>query len=363
MKRDYKPVRVGVIGGGKFGQIHLQAFHQMELDGEAKLIALCRRDQQSGAEQCKRYGIAYYADYRQMILDANLDAVSIATPDHLHREMALAAIESGKHVLIEKPMDTTEEGCRAIIRAAEEKGVLLQVDFHKRYDPEHQALERAAKQGDMGDLLYGYCWMEDRLEVPVDWLSEWAPSSSPVWFLGVHFYDLVRWIIKSKAKSVNALGHRGFLSKEYGVDTWDSISVQVEFESGAQFQFQSSWILPREFEAIVNQGLRIIGSRGIWEVDSQMRGSQSCFKDQGMRTWNNNAMREYSNVEGQSRIGGYVVESIQEFARNVNRINSGVSLYKLSGHYPDGYDGLEATRIAAAAHRSLETGEIIRLNS
>ena len=114
--------------------------------------------------------------------------VTVCTPDHLHREMALAAIDLGLHVLAEKPLDTTVDGCQTIINAVNSKGVLLQVDFHKRFDPEHRAVERAIRQGRMGDVLYGYAWMEDRIEVPVDWFPSpykcnatdhcWVPGAS-----------------------------------------------------------------------------------------------------------------------------------------------------------------------------------------
>src|SRR5207302_566555 len=142
----------------------------------------------------------------------------------------------------------------------------------------------------------------------------WAGESSPAWFLGVHFYDLVRWMIKSDAAEVYARAQKEKLANELGIDALDSISAHVTFLNGAQFAFQTSWILPRSFEAIVNQGIRLVGTDGLWEVDSQSRGSQSCLGEGGMQTWNSNANREYEDVRGRIRLGGYVIESIQEFA-------------------------------------------------
>jgi predicted dehydrogenase len=355
-------VRIGVIGGGKFGALHLRTFRQMGWDGEVELAAVCRVNESALAAQAAEFGIKGYTDYRRMLDDQKLDAVTIVTPDHLHREMALEAIARGLNVLVEKPLDTTSAGCREIVEAADAAGVLLQVDFHKRYDPEHRAVERAIRQGRMGSVLYGYAWMEDRIEVPVDWFPHWAAASSPAWFLGVHFYDLVRWMIKSDPVEVYAVGRKEKLAKELGIDAYDSVSAHVTFENGAQFAFQTSWILPRGFEAVVNQGVRLIGTEGIWEVDSQSRGSQSCLNDAGMQTWNSNANREYEDAEGRIRLGGYVIESIEDFARNVARLKSGTSLTDVAGHYPSGRDGLQATRIAEAVHRSIGTGEIVRLN-
>jgi predicted dehydrogenase len=353
-------IRIGVIGGGKFGVVHLKTFRQMGWDGIVELAGLCRKNTDALMDQSAEFGVQGYANYREMLDRAKLDAVTIVTPDHLHREMALAAIERGLHVLVEKPLDTTVEGCRQIIDAAKAKGVLLQVDFHKRFDPEHRAVERAIRQGRMGQILYGYAWMEDRIEIPVDWFPHWAGASSPAWFLGVHFYDLVRWMIKSDAAEVYARGQKSKLKQEMGLDAFDSISAHVTFANGAQFAFQTSWILPRSFEAVVNQGVRLIGTDGIWEVDSQARGSQSCLPDAGMQTWNSNANREYEDETGRLRIGGYVIESIENFGRNVAFLKGGGTPEQIAGSYPTGEDGLEATRIAEAVHKSIATGEVVR---
>jgi predicted dehydrogenase len=353
-------VRIGVIGGGKFGEVHLKTFRQMGWDGVATLAAVCRKNGQALEAQCREFDVPGYTDYREMLERESLDAVTVCTPDHLHREMALAAIDRGLHVLAEKPLDTTVEGCREIIDAAEAKGVLLQVDFHKRFDPEHRAVERAVRQGRMGTPLYGYAWMEDRIEVPADWFPQWAGDSSPAWFLGVHFYDLVRWMIKSDAAEVYARARKEKLKSEISIDAYDSVSAHVTFENGANFAFQTSWILPRQFEAVVNQGVRIVGTGGIWEVDSQARGSQSCLEGAGMQTWNSNANREYEDKQGRARLGGYVIESIEDFGRNVAYLKGGGALADLAGRYPSGEDGLQATRIAEAVHRSIESGNVER---
>lgn len=353
--------RIGVIGGGKFGVVHLRSMRQLEWDGQAELVAVCRRNEEALQTQAAEFGIRGYTDYREMLDREQLDGVTVCTPDHLHREMALAAIERGIHVLVEKPLDTASEGCREIARAAKKKGVLLQVDYHKRYDPEHRQVERAIRQGRMGQILYGYAWMEDRIEVPADWFPEWAHRSSPAWFLGVHFYDLVRWMIKSNPAEVFARGRKEKLKSELGIDAWDSISAHVTFENGAHFAFQNSWILPRRFEAVVNQGVRLVGTEGIWEVDSQYRGSQSCLSEAGMQTWNSNANREYEDKQGRACLGGYLIESIQDFVHNVNALRAGTKLEELEGKFAGGEDGLQATLIAEAVHKSLETGEAISL--
>lgn len=356
------PVKVGVVGAGKFGTNHLNAYRQMSYTGVAQLGAVAEANPARAEEVRKEYGCAVFTDYQEMLNKADIDCVAIATPDHLHKQVALDAAKAGKHIFVEKPMDTTVEGCDAIIQAAKDAKVLLQVDFHKRYDPDHMAVEARVRAGELGDVLYGSVYMEDRIEVPVDWFPHWAVHSSPVWFLGVHFFDLVRWIIKSDAKTVFATGSRKFLKKEHGVDTWDSVSAKVDFKNGASFNFDVSWILPKTFEAIVNQAIRIVGTRGVWEVDSQDRGSRSCVSGEGMRTYNNNFMREHKDKYGRTIYRGYGAESIEDFAYNVALLKDGVkTLDEMAGTYPSGEDGREVTRIAVAVHESITKEEVIRL--
>ena len=353
-------IRIGVIGLGTFGINHLRAFAQTAREGVAQAVAGADLNQQRLADMGRQFGIRTYTNHRDMLAHEELDAVTVVTPDFAHREVTLDALAAGKHVLVEKPLDVTVEGCREMVEAAKTKGLLLQVDFHKRYDPYHLELERLAREGKLGEILYGYCHMEDRIEVPRDWFPQWAPKSSPVWFLGVHFYDLVRWVIKSDGKSVFARGQKKKLAS-LGVNTYDSIQAQVEFRNGAVVTFDTSWILPDKFEAVVNQGVRLVGTEGIMEVDSQDRGARSCFADEGMKTHNLGFLRETTDKRGNTVWLGYGIESIADFAHNVAFLKNGGKLDELRGVFATGADGLEVTRIACAAEQSLRTGQPVAL--
>lgn len=353
--------KIGVIGGGIFGEMHLRAFTQLQREGKAKLVGLADINPELLAKRKKEYGVATFTDYMEMIRKAKPHAVTVVTPDFLHRKIAVDCLKAGRHVLVEKPLDVTTEGCREMIAAAEKKNLILQVDFHKRYDPYHQELEKLVAAGKLGTIEYGYAFMEDRIEVPRDWFPKWAPKSSPGWFLGVHMYDLIRWIIKSNGAHVYATGIKNKL-KSLGVDTYDSIQAKVVFESGASFVVDSSWILPDGFEAIVNQGIRMVGTEGIMEVDSQNRGAESCFSGKGMQTHNLGFFKEGKTKAGETYYAGYGIESIQDFAFNVDHLLNGGKFADLKGKYADGTDGLEVTKIAVGVHKSLETGAPVKLS-
>jgi len=257
-----------------------------------------------------------------------------------------------------------------MIDVAEANGCLLQVDFHKRFDPSYRELRSLILQGCLGDIEYGYAHIENRLEVPLNWLGEWVDRSSPNWFLGVHMYDLVRFVTALEVSGVAATGFRNKL-KSLGIDTFDSIQAKLMLENGGSFSVDMSWILPDGHEAIVNQGFRLVGSEGMMELDSQYRGVRGCLKqptdsrsceESGMQTWNLEFFRERQDAKGQSLYGGYGIESIGDFVCNVNNLLNGASFQELKGQYAGGCDGLEATRIAAAVDTSVELkGEQIRL--
>jgi len=351
--------KICVIGGGTFGEMHLRTFRQLENEGRCEFQALADIDEGLLEERRCDYGMRTYTDYIQMIEREEPDGVTIATPDHLHRELALEAIERGVHVFVEKPLDVTAEGCREIIDAADEAGLLLEVDFHKRWDPYHLELKRLAEEGKFGEIEYAYAWMEDRIEVPRDWWPDWAGRSSPGWFLAIHMVDLFRWIADTRGLAVYATGVKKKLAS-IGVDAWDSISLSVRMEKDISFQCQVCWILPDAFEAIVNQGLRVVGTEGIMEVDSQDRGADSCFAaEDRTQSYNLGFFRETTNKAGETVYGGYGIDAIADFADNLSYLLDGGRLDELEGQYPDGVDGLEATKIVQAAHESLETGKLI----
>jgi predicted dehydrogenase len=166
--------------------------------------------------------------------------------------------------------------------------------------------------------------------------------------------DLIRWIIKSDGVEVYATGMKEKLAS-LGVDTYDSIQTTILFRNGATFTVQSSWILPDDFEAIVDQGIRLVGSEGSVEVDSQYRGARLCLAKGGMATWNLGFMQERKDAGGGPAWAGYGVEAIEDFAQNVARVLQGGPIRLEESISPTGEDGLEVTAIAAAAHRSLES--------
>lgn len=345
-------IRVGVIGGGNWGTYHLKTAKEFEGEGRVKLVAIADQSKEIAQKQSEAFGIKSYTDYQEMIENEELDAVTIASPDHLHKEMTIFALNQGKHVLVEKPMDITTAGCRMMVDIAEEQGLLLQVDLHKRYDPYNIDVRRKVRAGKIGEPYYAYAYMEDKIIVPSEWLSTWAASSSPFWFIGVHKYDFIRWVTGREAISVLAHGKKGKLAS-MGIDTFDAISAHIIMEGDLTCTIDVSWVLPNRFEALVNQGLRIVGGEGLIELDSQNRGLRYCFSSEGNITPNYGAMFSKESVFGWESVSGYFVDAIKDFFSNVLFLKKGGTLQEIEGHYPSGQDGLKITQVAEAVHKSI----------
>jgi len=354
-------IRIGVVGGGTYGESHLTVYRDMEERGGVQLAALAECDEQRRQQRKKEFDLPVYASHLEMLDKEQLDGVTVATPDHLHCEIALDVLERGLHCMVEKPLDVSVDGCERMIAKAEEKGLLLEVDFHKRFDPYHIEMRESCLEGKFGEVEYGYAWMEDKLFVPTDMLRGWSEHSSPVWFLGVHMFDLVRWIMGNpEPVKVFATGVKKKLAG-MGIDTYDAIQTQVAFANGANIAFQNSWILPNEFEAVVHQGVKLIGTEGIFECDSQYRGGRGCLKGEPMRTWNLGIKYRERDKRNRIHYRGYFQSSIADFAENLLFLEGGGTLDDLEGLYPSARDGLAITRIACAAHESIETGNPVEL--
>ena len=354
-------IRLGVIGAGIYGTNLLRVFRQVQYEGLARLVAVADIDEDIVKQQQESFGIKGYIDYKEMLEKENLDAIGIATPDHLHREISLDVAEQGKHLFVEKPLDMTVQGCDEIINTASRNNILLQVDFHKRFDRPFMALRNEIQTGKLGKIQYGYVWMEDTIEVPYEWLPSWAPNSSPAWFLGTHYFDLLRWVFQCNVVKVYATGHKGKLIA-LGVDTFDSIQAKLEFENKATINIDVSWILPKSFGSMVNGGLRIIGTKGIWEIDGQNRGVEKCTEEKvGVQTPNYYMKLEEKDLYGHAVYTGFIIDSIKSFVKNVHLIKNGGRLQDLKGKYASGEDGREATRIASAIHESIEHDKIVTL--
>lgn len=145
-----RPLGVGIIGLGEIGQFHLGGY---ERSPSARVVAVTDLDEDLVARTASRTGARGHPDYQALVADPRVQVVSVCLPHSLHREVAVAAIEAGKHVLVEKPLALTVEECDEIIDASRRHGVTVGVSHNQLFYPPHQRAREMITAGELGDPL------------------------------------------------------------------------------------------------------------------------------------------------------------------------------------------------------------------
>lgn len=192
---DREPIRLGIIGAGAVSQIvHLPILVERE---DVDVVALADADVHKAETLSRRFSVPMVMDAGELLGMEDLDAVVLCTPNHLHEEMAIDAIESGRHVLVERPLAATSEGAARVIEVAEKSSKVLMVGMPHRFRPEVIALRSFVEGGELGELY----------AVRGSWLTRSFPSTRTTWRgdreeagggalvdLGIPALDLCFWI-------------------------------------------------------------------------------------------------------------------------------------------------------------------------
>ncbi|MBE6717809.1 MAG: Gfo/Idh/MocA family oxidoreductase [Ruminococcaceae bacterium] len=208
---EKKILNVGVISCSGMAEGHMKG---VIAHPQAKLVAVCDIDLEKAKTVAERRGVdRVYQDYRELLAQPDIDAVIIVTPDHLHREMAVAALEAGKHVLCEKPLALNREDIQAIADATKKTDKKFMVGQICRYTPGFKAAKEIIDRGEIGELVfveteYAHNY-EKILEACENWESDPArwrsnPERNGVVGGGCHAVDFLRWIVGEDPEEVRA---------------------------------------------------------------------------------------------------------------------------------------------------------------
>ena len=271
-----KTIKMAIVGAGTWGVNHARIYKAHPF---ADTVAICDMNRARAEQVAKEEGIPeVYSDYKEMFAKCECDAVAIVTPDFAHADIAVAAANAGKHVLIEKPLATTREDALRILEACEKNGVRGMVDLHNRWNPPFHSAYQSVRAGELGDVYSAYYRLNDVRWVATDMLP-WAAKSSIMWFLGSHSLDTLMWMFNSRPKRVYCVSKKGVLSKpgvlnkagepiENGVDTVDEYLSTIEFENGAVAQMENGWVTPNANPCVNDIKFTILGDKGMISVDA-----------------------------------------------------------------------------------------------
>jgi predicted dehydrogenase len=234
-------------------------------------VAICDIVEERARSLAERWGAkAWYRDYREMLEQEDLDAVAVATPDHLHRPPAVDALEADRHVLLEKPLATTLEDGRAIAQAVSKSGKILMVNHGLRQKPAIKMVKEAVAAGELGRIKHVLATHHWRLMGPTETIP-WADKTSLATFLLSHTVDLVRWWLGEEIVAVYALETRGLL-ESLGKQTHDTLAALAKFQSGATFSMEASWIYPNSHISFGDVLFNLLGDKGVMRFDHLAQG-------------------------------------------------------------------------------------------
>lgn len=257
------PLRFGIIGLGLQGASHLANIGH---EARATVTAICDRDESLLASWGESLSVSHrFTDYRELVRCEAVDAVVVALPDHLHAEAAVAALEAGRHLLLEKPMATAVDQAEAVAAAARAGGGRFMLNLSNRWMPAFAAGKHRLDSGELGAPRYIFSRMANRLVLPTEQLP-WLQHSHLAHWTGVHRLDIARWYLGDEPVRVRALERRGVLEAR-GFDTADLYQATIEFAGGAVMTLEGSWILPDTWPNAVDSRFYTLCERGVIDVD------------------------------------------------------------------------------------------------
>jgi predicted dehydrogenase len=281
-------VRICLVGGGRVARVHANSIVRhiaaATVTGLVEVVAAVRN------EIGDQFGVSARFETLEAALGwGEFDAVVITTPTFTHRELAVMAANAGKHVFLEKPMAISLVECDQIIAAAAHSGVLLQLGFMRRFDPEFAAAYERIQAGEIGrpmlvkSLTHGP-------GLPPAWARDLTKSNGMLAEVNSHDWDCVRWLMGSNPQRVYA-EVANFKGPARQVDTpnfYDNAIVNIRFESGGLGSI--SGVCPCDYG--YDARVEIIGEKGLMQI-GDIRGQAvivAANRDQGYvtpiyRTW------------------------------------------------------------------------------
>ncbi|MGD8779640.1 MAG: Gfo/Idh/MocA family oxidoreductase [Ignavibacteria bacterium] len=253
-----KEIKIGIIGCGFIAEYkHLPSMAKVE---GVKVEAFCDIIPERAKNLAEKYGDSnslVTEDYKEVLDRDDIEVIHVCTPNNSHSEITVAALESGKHVMCEKPMAKTDAQAKAMLDAAKKTGKLLTIGYQNRFREDSLFLKGLCEKGELGDIYLGKAFATRRRGVPT-WgvfMDKEKQGGGPLIDLGTHALDLTLWMMDNYepvnvlGSTYNKIGKMGsdanimgpWKPEEYEVE--DSAFGFVTFSNGATVVLEASWAL------------------------------------------------------------------------------------------------------------------------
>ncbi|MCK9413545.1 MAG: Gfo/Idh/MocA family oxidoreductase [Prolixibacteraceae bacterium] len=334
-------VRIGVIGSGRAGMIHAKNFASSVKF--AKVEALSDSYEEYLLTNAKELDVKkIYTDYNDLINDEDIDAIVIATPTVLHRDIAVKAANMGKHILCEKPMAMNPEECDEMISAAKRNKVNLQIGFMRRFDRSFIEAKKRILNGEIGDLV-SVKSLTHGPSSPQPWQYDIAKSNGPLAEVNSHDIDTLRWYTESEFKELYAIAgnYRCPQVRTEFPDFYDNVLLTATFANGIQGLIDGAVFVQYGYDSRVE----ILGTKGVIFVGGlESNTVVTCSSQNGM---NRNIINSWRDLFKDA----YLNEDI-EFIQSILESREPLAT---------GMDGKKAVEVVNAGNQSILLKKPIQL--
>ncbi len=343
---------VGIIGAGGIARgVHIPGYQDLK---NVKVVAVSDLIEAARKSATEQFGIEdSYADFHEMLKRDDIQIISVTTPNFLHAEATIAALEAGKHVLCEKPLAMNTQEGEAMVEAARRTGNKLMCGFHYRFTPEVQLLKKFASNGAFGDMYYTRVQALRRRGIP-SWglfVSKEKNGGGPLIDIGVHMLDSAMHVLGyPKVVAVSGQTYQKFGKRSDVVGLmgqWDHKNFTVEDFASAYVRFE-------------NGGTLVLESSFVAEQEEEEKMSFQIFGDKGGATYNPLKMFREEDMT--------LLDITPKFLPRVEHphraqiANFVESVRNDTPVFTPGEEALTITRIIESIYRSGEEGREIRLD-
>ena len=266
-------IGIGIIGAGGIAQgVHIPGYQKLP---NVTVVAVADPVEKNLATSREKFGIENtYESFQEMLKRDDIQAVSVTTPNFLHAEATIAALEAGKHFLCEKPLAMNAKEGQAMVDAAQRTGKKLMCGYHYRFTPEIQTLKKFAEAGDFGDMYYARVQALRRRGIP-GWgffISKEKNGGGPLIDIGVHMLDSTLHVlgfpkpVAVSGQTYQKFGKRSDVTGLLGQWDYQNFTVedfavaQVRFENGSTLTLESSFVAEQAERD--NMTFQIFGDKG-----------------------------------------------------------------------------------------------------
>ncbi|MGL5721338.1 MAG: Gfo/Idh/MocA family protein [Brevinema sp.] len=329
-------INVAVIGLGQMGWLHAGIYKKIP---SVNLAAICEYDDKRRSEAEKEFACKSYKDYKDLLKDPSIDAVSIVLPDNMHRECVELAVANKKHILLEKPLAKELSDGKAMYDLLKDYDKVFSLGFLLRFDPRFSMIKQSLDNGELGDIIHLYC----RRNSPIIGPRRYIGASNLSMHVMIHDIDYINWYMGCEPVKVYAKNRRVLL-KDHDMD--DVIYAIVTYANGAIACMEACWVLPENSPTIIDDKLELVGTKGVVYVDS-------C--DNGVRFVTDKKISYPDSRHWYMSNGvpsGALSEEIMAFVNNIVEGTKSIITAK------DAYDTL---RVVDAIERSIAEGKEVSL--